>query len=65
MQKIPGKKLRGLIHTTPSQSLAWPLQVMCQRSALSPDAVAAEPLTRGAAAGEPEKPCRHFAVMAR
>jgi hypothetical protein len=38
---------------------------MCQRSALSPDAVADEPLSRGVAAGEPEKPCRHFAGPVR
>jgi hypothetical protein len=45
--------------------LAWPLQVMCQRSSLSPDAVADEPLTRGAAAGDSEKPCRKISVAAR
>jgi hypothetical protein len=38
---------------------------MCQRSALSPDAVADEPLSRGVAAGEPEKPCRHFSGPVR
>jgi hypothetical protein len=34
--------------------------VMCQRSSLSPDAVADEPLTRGGTAGEQEKSCRKF-----
>jgi hypothetical protein len=38
---------------------------MCQRSTLSLDAVGDEPLTRGAAAGDPEKPCRQISVTAR
>ena len=46
MQKNPTEKLRSLhserLHWT---MLAWALQVMCQRSALSPDAVADEPLS--------------------
>jgi hypothetical protein len=60
MQKDPGKKLRSLIRNDSTQRLAWALQVMCQRSSLSPDAVADEPLTRGGAGGEQEKPCRKF-----
>jgi hypothetical protein len=60
MQKNPGEKLRSLIRNDSMEGLAWALQVMCQRSSLSPDAVADEPLTRGGTAGEQEKPCRKF-----